>query len=281
MAQAAGLDQGDRSRQAHLPGLQGGAGGLAAIGFRGDVQAQRLAVARHRLDVLDDVTLAIVRSQLLDAELRLAVGARLAQESGFVGGRHPADEAEAAGAGKLTVDVAGQAVAAEQFAVDVRLARRQQRTAHPAQAVLVEFHAAGHRLGHQFRLAFQRHPRLLLVDQRQPPGAQPGQQQSERQCRGRPAAQPELVLLYVHPIFRLCASPTRGDTALPAPFRPRRLEQAGGFLCRIIRASEWALTTTPFSAPPRSAVRRTGRAAGRPAPARRRRCRSRPGPCVR
>ncbi len=235
LAQAAGLDQGDRPRQAHLPGLQGGAGGLPAIGFRGDVQAQRLAVARHRLDVLDDVALAIVRSQLLDAELRLAVGPRLAQEPGLVGGRHPAYEAEAAGAGKLAVDVAGQAVAAEQFAVDVHLARRQQGTAHPAQAILVEFHAAGHRLGQQFRLAFQRHPRLLLVDQRQPPGAQPGQQQSERQCRARPAAQPELALLYVHPIFRPCAGPARGNPALPAPFRPRRLDQAGGFLRRIIR----------------------------------------------
>ncbi|AWQ82564.1 hypothetical protein CSC33_5845 [Pseudomonas aeruginosa] len=44
--------------------------------------------------------------------------------------------------------------------------------------------------------------------------------------------------MYVHPIFRPCASPTLGDTALPAPFRPRRLDQAGGFLRRIIRASE-------------------------------------------
>ncbi|AHC74969.1 hypothetical protein CSB92_3309 [Pseudomonas aeruginosa] len=44
--------------------------------------------------------------------------------------------------------------------------------------------------------------------------------------------------MYVHPIFRPCAGPARGNPALPAPFRHRRLDQAGGFLRRIIRASE-------------------------------------------
>ena len=225
LAQAAGLDQGDRPRQAHLPGLQGGAGGLPAIGFRGDVQAQRLAVARHRLDVLDDVALAIVRSQLLDAELRLAVGPRLAQEPGLVGGRHPAYEAEAAGAGKLAVDVAGQAVAAEQFAVDVRLARRQQGTAHPTQAILVEFHAAGHRLGQQFRLAFQRHPRLLLVDQRQPQAPSPDS--SSPSASVAPAQRLSLNLL--------CCTFTR--YSVPAPARRGAIPHSCAFSSQKTRSS--------------------------------------------
>lgn len=184
------LHQADRAGQGGLAAAHGRLCGAATVALGGDIQADGRGIARHRLDVLDDEALALMGIDLPDLEVRLAIGTRTGQESGFLLARHPADVAEATCAGVLLIQVAGLAVALELLPADLRLADHVDRTADAAQTVLVDPQAGLQVALDLVRRAAQLGLQVAFVLPRLLPGGQAAEQAAEQQHQQHAAQNP-------------------------------------------------------------------------------------------
>ncbi|MDR6355709.1 hypothetical protein Q3H58_002380 [Pseudomonas psychrotolerans] len=125
-----------RTGQMDIGMLHGQHGGLAADGIGRRVHADGLEVTRDRLQVLDDIAIAVMGSEGTNGEIGPAIGAGFPQKAGFVGLGHPADEADAPRAAKFLAQVMDAAVVTEQLTRQVATGDHHQVT-HADQAVFI------------------------------------------------------------------------------------------------------------------------------------------------
>lgn len=135
------VDEGDGGGERGLAAEHRALRGDPAQGLGGDVQADGVDIDLRRIDVLDHVALALGGGELVQGEVRLAVGPDPAQEVRLLADLDPADETETAGPGELFLEVARPAVAGEQVEGDVAYAQHVDGAAPAPEAELVDAQA--------------------------------------------------------------------------------------------------------------------------------------------
>ena len=161
-------------------------GGLAADGIGRRVHANGLQIARARLQVLDDIAIAVMGSKGPDAEIGPTVGTGLAQKAGLVGLGHAANETDAPGAMKLMAQVVETTIVAEQLARQIVPGDHHHIT-HADQAVFVDAQPVHDLIADVFGHAVQGTTQLLVVALGQMTHGQTGQHDAEEKNPQTPA----------------------------------------------------------------------------------------------